>query len=98
VFLCSERGLASCLRADTGKLLWQERLDRDFSASPVCVGDRLYCVADDGEVVVLAAGAKFQLLGRASLGESTQCTPAIANGSIYFRTQSHLMCLGGKQQ
>jgi outer membrane protein assembly factor BamB len=95
VFLCSERGIATCLRAATGKVVWQERIDGEFSASPVCDGQRLYCVSNDGDVFVLAASEHFQLLARNALGEPTQSTPALAGGRLYFRTQSHLICLGG---
>lgn len=94
IFLCSELGIASCLEAATGKVLWQERLGGVFSASPICVGDKVYCVSNDGEVVVLAASDKFTVLARNQLGEVTQSTPAVANGQIYFRTKSHLLALG----
>lgn len=94
VFLCSELGIASCLEAATGKVLWQERLGGVFSASPICVGDRIYCVSNDGEVVVLAASDKFAVLARNPLGEVTQATPAAANRQIYFRTRSNLIALG----
>lgn len=95
IFLCSELGIASCVQAATGKVLWQERLGGTYSASPVCAGDHIYCVADDGNVVVLAASDTFQVLGRNTLGEATQSTPAIANGRMIFRTESHLISLGG---
>src|SRR5262249_40497647 len=85
IYLCSEAGIATCLAAATGKLLWQERLGNNFSASPVSAGNQIYCVADDGTVYVLAAAEKYQLLGKNSLGEPTQSTPAIAGGRIYFR-------------
>lgn len=98
IFLCSERGVASWLDAASGKLLWQERLDSDFSASPVCAGDRLYCVSNDGDVTVLAAADEYRFLGRSRLGAPTQSTPAIAGGRIYFRTASHLLCLGPKAE
>jgi outer membrane protein assembly factor BamB len=96
IYLCSEVGIATCLDAATGKQLWQERLGNNFSASPVAAGDRIYCVADDGKVYVLAAAEKFELLGKSSLGEPTQSTPAIAGGTIYFRTPGHLLALAGK--
>ncbi len=97
VFLCSEQGMATCLNASSGKLLWQERLNGNFSASPVCAGDHLYCVSNDGEVVILKASDKFELVARNGLGEATQCTPAVAGGRIFFRTQAHLICIGGKR-
>jgi outer membrane protein assembly factor BamB len=97
VFLCSELGIATCLEPSTGKVIWQERVDGNFSASPVGAGDRMYCVANNGDVFVLAASDRFELLGRTALGEPTQSTPALANGRIYFRTPSALIALGGKQ-
>jgi outer membrane protein assembly factor BamB len=97
IFLCSEQGIATCLEAATGKQLWQERLNGAYSASPVCVGDNIYCVSNDGDVTVFKAADQFQLLGRSSLGEGTQSTPAIAGGRMFFRTSSRLMCLGGKK-
>jgi outer membrane protein assembly factor BamB len=95
IFLCSELGIASCVQAATGKVLWQERLGGTYSASPVCAGDHIYCVSDDGAVVVLAASDKFQVLARNTLGDATQSTPAIVNGRMIFRTESRLISLGG---
>lgn len=95
VFLCSEQGMATCLNAATGQVVWQERVGGAFSASPVCADDKIYCVSNEGNVLVLAASDKFAVLGRSELGEPTQSTPAVARGRIYFRTQGHLSALGG---
>src|SRR5262249_22651619 len=38
LFLVSDEGIASAVEAKTGKVLWSERLDGEFSASPVMVG------------------------------------------------------------
>jgi outer membrane protein assembly factor BamB len=97
IFLFSEKGIGSCLEAKSGKVLWQERLDGNFSSSAVCAGDHIYCPGDDGQVVVIAAKDKFQLLARNPLGEATQSTPAIAQGRMFFRTTGHLICVGGKK-
>jgi hypothetical protein len=58
------------------------------------VGDRLYCTATDGKVVVLGATDEFKVLARNDLGEATQSTPAIAGGRLFFRTEGHLISLG----
>lgn len=97
VFACSELGFASCIDVADGKVIWQERVPGGgYSASPICVGDRLYCVSNEGEVLVLAAADQFQVLARNSLGEATQSTPAIGHGRIYFRTKGHLIGIGGR--
>ena len=68
-----------------------------FYGSPVWVNGRLYCIAKNGDVVVLAAADKFELLSRVPLGELSYATPAVAGGVMYLRTQSQLFSLGGKE-
>ena len=65
-----------------------------FHSSPVRIGDRIYCVSLDGDVVVLAASKEFKLLARSSLEEPVRATPAVANNRIYFRTDASLICVG----
>ncbi len=96
LFLFGDKGIVTCVDARTGAKHWQERLNTAFSGSPVCVGDRLYCMDEKGEVVVLAASSEFKELARNPLGEPTRATPAVAGGRIYFRTDSHLISLGGE--
>jgi hypothetical protein len=66
-----------------------------YYGSPVWVDGRLYCVARNGEVAVLAAGDKFEVLARVPLGEPSHATPAVAGGVMYLRTRSQLFSLGG---
>jgi outer membrane protein assembly factor BamB len=97
LFLFEDKsGFVTCIHADSGEEVWQERLNLPFSGSPVRAGDKLFCVAEDGTVVCLAAADEFKELGRTPLGEECRSTPAIANGKMYVRTISHLYCVGGK--
>lgn len=96
LFLWSESGIVTCLDAPTGAVHWQERVGGNYFSSPICADGKLYGVSTSGEVVVLAAAKEFQELGRSSLREPAEATPAIAGGRLYFRTLSHLFCLGPK--
>lgn len=98
LFLWVDDGRVSCLRAATGELIWSEKVSGMFYSSPVCVNDRLYCVSKQGDVVVLGAGDKFEILGRVPLGEKCFATPAIAGGVIYFKTFTQLFSLGGSKK
>ncbi len=93
IYCCSEVGIFSVLDAKTGKVLVQERIDNQFSASPILAGGAIYCPANDGEIFVLQAGDSFKVLGKSKLGEATQSTPAIAAGHLIFRSDTHLMAL-----
>jgi outer membrane protein assembly factor BamB len=95
VYCCSEQGIATCLKAETGEQVWQQRLGGNFSASPVCTGKYLYCPSNDGTVYVLATGDAFELVAKSPLGEGTQATPAIAHGQIVFRTLRPVVAIRG---
>ena len=95
VFLWYDKGIVTCIRADSGDQVWQKRIGGNFSGSPVIAGDRIYCIDDDGVVVVLAADDEYRLLGKSPLGEASRSTPAIAGGRMYLRTYSHLVSIGG---
>jgi outer membrane protein assembly factor BamB len=96
MFFFYDKGIVCCVRTGDGSIVWRERLGGGFSGSPVRVGDRIYCISDEGDVVVLAAAEKFTLLGRTSLGDRSRATPAVAGGHMYLRTYSSLVSVGGK--
>ena len=96
LFLWSDLGVVTCLELPAGKPVWQARVEGSFSGSPVRAGDRLYAVSDEGDLVCLAAGRRFEELGRTRLGETCRSTPAIAGGALYVRTESRLFKLPGK--
>jgi len=97
LFFWGDNGHVACLKADTGETVWREKVNASFYGSPVWVGGRLYCVAKNGDVVVLAAGDRFEVLARVPLGEPSFTTPAVAGGIMYIRTRGQLFSLGGKK-
>jgi outer membrane protein assembly factor BamB len=96
LYSVNDTGVATCLNAETGKVLWQARVSDEFSASPVAVGDRLYCAAESGAVYVLAAGEKFAVLATNRLEGGILASPAVIDGRVYLRTTTALYCLGAK--
>ncbi|MGC4007221.1 MAG: PQQ-binding-like beta-propeller repeat protein [Pirellulales bacterium] len=95
-YLWSDKGIVSCIRLPEGKKVWQQRVGGNYSTSPVIAGDKLIGVSADGEVVILATGTKYELLGRNKLEETTRATPAIAGGKLFVRTENRLFAIQGK--
>ena len=93
-YLWGDGGVVRCISLADGKPLWDERVGGRYFSSPLLVAGRIYAVAADGQVLVLAAADKYELLGRSALGETAHSTPAIADGVLYLRSVSHLMALG----
>jgi outer membrane protein assembly factor BamB len=95
LFLWGDEGTVACHNLATGELLWRQNVGGSFYGSPAWVAGRLYCIARSGEVYVLAAADKYELLAKVPLGEASQATPAVAGGVMYLRTLQHLFSLGG---
>ncbi|HEY9285806.1 MAG TPA: PQQ-binding-like beta-propeller repeat protein [Pyrinomonadaceae bacterium] len=90
----SDTGVLSAFEAKTGKLIYQERLPTSFSASPVAANGKLYLPSEDGDVYVVRAGPKFELLAKNSTaGEPLMATPAISDGLLIFRSQHHVFAV-----
>ncbi len=96
LFALTDGGVAACLQADTGELIWQERVGGNFSASPVAAESRIYFLGDNGETTVIAAGPEFKVLAKNPLGEKVQASLAISQQRLFVRTAENLYCIGGK--
>ena len=88
--IVSDRGIATCLDARTGKELWQRRLGGSMSASPLAALGRIYFPSEEGETIVLRAEGRGEELARNDLGERTLASPAVAGSAIFIRTEKHL--------
>ena len=88
--------MATCLKADTGEIVWQERIGGNYSASPVAADGRIYFLADNGETTVIEAGTEFKVLAKNPLGEKAQASIAISEGRLFIRTEGNLFCVGEK--
>jgi outer membrane protein assembly factor BamB len=99
IYQMNMTGLFECRAMNTGQLLWEERLTgtgaRNTSwSAPVLAGDRLYIANRNADVFVLRASPKFECLATNSIGsEPMNASLAMANGSIFIRTDRQLWCI-----
>ncbi len=104
VYAVLDAGHAVCWDAATGEERWREKVDRDFYASPVMVGSRIYATSQRGVTSVFeATPAAFKLLAQNQLGDEAFATPAVAGDRLYLRAikkgeprQEFLWCIGAK--
>jgi outer membrane protein assembly factor BamB len=95
VYFVNEKGFAGCYEAKTGKQLWYERIPGStFFSSPVLIDGLIYAPSVEGEVYVFAAEPTFKQLAKNILGERFRASPAVADGRLYLRGQTHLFCVG----
>jgi outer membrane protein assembly factor BamB len=92
LYTCNNNGLATCYEAKTGKQIYQRRIGGrgGFTSSPVAADGRLYFTSEEGGVLVVKAGANYELLATNPMGDVCMATPAISDGMIFIRTQHHV--------
>ncbi len=96
-------GMVTAYDAKSGKQLYlQERVlpTGTYWASPVAANGYIYCVSlEEGAVTVLKAGTvPPEVVARnPPLGERVGATPAIADDTLYIRTDGHLYAFAEKK-
>ena len=83
-----------CLRADSGEIVWQQRIGGNHSASPVWADGKIYFHSDEGETTIVRAGPEYEEIARNSIGEQCQASLAISQGQIFIRSEGQLFCIG----
>jgi outer membrane protein assembly factor BamB len=76
--------------AKTGKLHWMYDVFAAIWGSPFVADGKVYLGDEDGDVVVLRAGTKKELLHEANMGSSVYSTPVAKDGILYVTTRSKL--------
>jgi len=97
LYNCRDNGVLSVYDAKTGDRKYQQRLGGGgggFTASPVAADGKVYFTSEDGDVYVVRAGPQYELLATNALDEVTMASPAISEGTLYFRTRTHLIAIG----
>lgn len=92
------RGIAYCAEADSGKIVYEERLDRagEVYASALLADGRLYYLTRDGRTFVLAAKPKFEQLAVNDLRDRSifNGSPAVDGSRLLIRSDKFLYCVG----
>jgi len=97
LYAMSQDGIAQCLDLKNGETVWEERLEgtgaRGSSWSSMLLADgKLYVPNQSGDVFVLKAAPKFEIIATNAVGEPTNASLAASNGQIFMRTDKSLWC------
>lgn len=108
LYVVNDQGFAICMDAKTGADIYRERViengggrgrGKPFYASPVLIGDRLYCVSRRGGTYVIAARSTFEKLAHNVIaGDDSQFhgSPAVSGDSLLLRSDRVVYCIRPK--
>jgi outer membrane protein assembly factor BamB len=100
-YLLSDAGFLSCIRHQSGEVVYSERLNTggsrgaNFFSSPVIIDGRLYCLTTDGKLYVVQTGSECKVLSDFDFHDTCHATPAVHKGRLYVRTNGKLFSIGG---
>jgi outer membrane protein assembly factor BamB len=100
--MVKDGGIVTAYEAKTGSPVYGERVAASgrYYASPVAANGHIYFTSlDDGVVTVVKAGTAkpVVVVKNPKLGERTAATPAIADDTLYVRTEKHLYAFAEKK-
>jgi outer membrane protein assembly factor BamB len=103
VYCINGSGVLACGDTKSGQIAWQLRLQVPlgektsrgvFTSTPVAASGHLYVFNEDGVALVIKGGEAGQIVSSHEFGETILCTPAIADGALYVRSDKHLWKVG----
>lgn len=96
LFQITRGGIVTCMNPETGVDVWEDRIAGQHLPSPIVAGDRLYFCNDRGDVNVVKAADKFEILATNKLPDAMTSSPAVADGAIFIRTKKQLFKIATK--
>jgi outer membrane protein assembly factor BamB len=94
LFMVSDGGVVSCLDAKTGKQRWSERLNGQYTASPVYAAGLIYLPNEGGKTTVIRASAEYEVVATNDLDAGCMASPAVVGDTLLLRTKTHLYAIG----
>src|SRR5262245_22766485 len=96
------QSILTVVDAKTGEAVYQERLGEaireGFSSSPVSVGDKIFLTNDLGQTFVVQAGRTFKLIRVNELRAQVLASPALVDGTWYWRTERSLLAISNQAE
>jgi len=99
LYIVDDQGIFNCLDLRTGEPAYKpERIAEGTYSPSLVMGDgKIYATSESAVTTVLAAGPEFKVLAENHLDdEYTLATPILVGDKIYYRTSTHLYCIGAK--
>lgn len=99
VYIVRFNGVLNVFDAKTGDKKYEARLagaTSAFTSSPVANDGKVYISSEDGQVFVITAGSKYEVIAMNEMSTPILATPAISEGRLFLRTGDQIMAIGKK--
>ena len=96
-----DRGIFYCTDAQTGELVFRERVKgmgggRPVYASPIAIGGKVYLQTRESGLYVIQPSDKLEIIAQNQFESDKSvfnATPAVDNGQLFLRSDKRLYCI-----
>ena len=96
IYTVDAKNIMMCIDAVTGEEIWSTRMKANFNASPVFLNGNIWFFSVKGEVLVIKAGRKYEVVAQNKMDSGIWATPAFLRNSVIMRTEKYLCRIGGQ--
>jgi outer membrane protein assembly factor BamB len=96
IYTVTTMNIMMCIDAATGEEIWSTRVSPRFNASPIYNNGLIWFFSTNGDVLVIKAGRKYEVVAQNQLDSGIWATPAVLRNSMLIRTQKYLYRIGAK--
>ena len=96
IFTVNTRNILACIDAVSGKEIWSQHVTSNYNASPLYINGNIWFFSVKGEVLVIKAGPKYEVVAQNKMDSGIWATPAVLRNSMILRTQNYLYRIGGE--
>ncbi len=93
LYLPDLSGFLYCLDADTGEHYWTYDAFAAIWGSAFVADGKVYLGDEDGDIAVLRAGKKLEIINEINLGAAVYTTPVAKDGVLYISARNMLFAL-----
>jgi outer membrane protein assembly factor BamB len=93
LFIADFAGFVYCIDAATGEQIWRHDTQGTIWGSILVADGKLYIGTESGDLTILRAGRKPEVISTVHFAGPLYSTPVVANGVLYIATDRHLFAI-----
>jgi outer membrane protein assembly factor BamB len=94
IYTVDSKNTMMCIDAVSGQEVWSDRLRSNYNASAVYSNGNIWFFSVKGEVLVIKAGRKYEIVAQNKMEPEIWATPAFLRNSVILRTTDYLYRIG----
>ena len=96
IYTVNTRNILMCIDALTGEEIWSTHVKSNYDSSPLYINGNIWFFSVKGEVLIIKAGRKYEVIAENQMDSGVWATPAVLRNSMIIRTQKYLYRIGGE--